>query len=90
MQYFIRAENQLVVLQQIQSVLIDIHMKGGVERMDGELIMVGKGDYVLAESGERIIDRLRRVAAFVEDAVHLCVGMEIGPLPINRHSLGAK
>ena len=86
----LRSEHQFMVFEKVDTVLIYIHLQCGVERMAGEFVVVGKGDYVVAERSQGVIHCLRAVTALIEDAVNLGVSMEIGPFPIERNSLGAE
>ena len=79
---FRTSEHELVIFEQIITVFIDIDLKCGVERMYCKLIMIREGHDVISQLLISIICLLRSMVALVEDAFHLCVGVEVGTLPV--------
>lgn len=77
-------EHQFVVFEQVVAVLVDIDLQQRVVRMHGQLIVVREGHDVVAEFAVGRIGFVGPVCAFVQDALHPGVGMEVGPFPAER------
>ena len=47
--HLVTSEYQLMLFEQVVSMLIDIHLQGRVERMLGKGVMIGESDDVVSE-----------------------------------------
>ena len=79
--YLVATEYQFVVLEQIVSVLIYVYLKGGVERMLCQPVMVGECYYIISEPFQCLVNIFRPKFAFVQRSRHSGVCMEIGSFP---------
>ena len=79
-------EHQLVELVGAVALLVHIDLEGGVEGMDGDLVVVGEGDNVVVQLLVGVIHFLRPGLALVgrEGTLHPRMGMEARPFPAVR------
>ena len=86
MDHPVAAEYQFVELERAVALLVHIDLQGGVERMPGDLVVIGEGDDVVPEAGVLRIRFVRPEFALVrrEGALHAGMGVEIRPLPAIR------
>ena len=78
---FITAEDQFVIFKQIVAVLIYVHLQGCVCRVDGQGIVIGKCDDVVAEVAVGLQHLSRPVFTFVKRTFHLGMCVKISPFP---------
>ena len=77
-----KAENQLqYVLEQIDAVLIDIDLQQGVVWMYGQFIVIRECYDVVSEFPVGFIGLGGPILAFVQDALHTRMRVEVGPFP---------
>ena len=80
---FLATEHQFMELEGTVTLFVHIDLEGGVERMGGDLVVVGEGHDVVTEFFVGVIGRIRPLFALVrrEGALHPSMGVEIRPLP---------
>lgn len=78
---FIASEHQFVPLEQIDAVLIDIDLQQGVVRMYGQFIVIRECYDVISEFPVGFIGLGGPILAFVQDALHTRMRVEVGPFP---------
>ena len=80
------AEHQFVELEGAVALLIHIHLQGGVVGMFCELVVIGKGDDIVAQAAVYRVCIGGVIGAFVHrpGTVHPGMRMEVGPFPAQR------
>ena len=78
---FLASEHQFVILEQIDAVLIDIDLQQGVVRMYGQFIVIRECYDVVSEFPVSFIGLGGPILAFVQDALHTRMRVEVGPFP---------
>lgn len=78
---FIASEHQFVILEQIDAVLINIDLQQGVVRMYGQFIVIRECYDVISEFPVGFIGLGGPILAFVQDALHTRMRVEVGPFP---------
>lgn len=79
--YLAASEYQLMVLEQIDTVFVDIDLQRGGVRMLGQLVVIRECYDVISEFPVGFIGLGRPILAFVQDTFYACMGVEIGPFP---------
>ena len=80
------AEHQFVELEGAVALLIHIHLQGGVVGMFCELVVIGKGDNIVAQAAVYRVCIGGVIGALVHrpGTVHPGMRMEVGPFPAQR------
>lgn len=84
---FLASEHQFVILEQIDAVLIDIDLQQGVVRMYGQFIVIRECYDVVSEFPVSFIGLGGPILAFVQDALHTRMRVEVGPFSNKMPSL---
>ena len=78
---FVASEYQLMVFEQVDTVLIDIDLQQGVVWMYGQFIVIREGYDVISEFPVGFIGFGGPILAFVQDTLHTRMRMKIGSFP---------
>lgn len=79
--YLAASEYQLMILEQIDTVFVDIDLQRGVVWMLGQLVVIREGYDVISEFPVGFTGLDRPIFAFVQDTLYACMGVEVGPFP---------